>query len=212
MSFSDERKKYFKLGDAAGFSLIEKEFFAALEKAPINEDHAVEILVDRIRSMLCNFRFKKPLNDAFDIANNHALNCIELGYYPSHTKYLHWINDCLKCTDCILFIYMRDIVKQEISGGPEGPRERDIYNSYEQREEADLKKVGANYHRAYTLRNRFTHYKIITVDRRQKIRSMSKKEKIIRYDKFRDFIEKSLDIMVPRYRKAFPQHCTAKGK
>lgn len=210
MSFSDNKKKCFKLGNAAGFSRLEKAFLTTSEKPVINNDYAVEIFVDSIRTIFCNFRFKKPLKNMFEVARDHALNCIEMGHYPSHTKYLHWINDCLKCTDCILFIYMRDVANHKITGGLKGPKERDLYSAYQNRQESDLKRVGINHHRAYTFRNGFTHHKIVTINGKQEIRPMSKNNKIIKYNKFRELIKGSLDIMVSRFRKAFPTYCTDK--
>ena len=208
MSFSDQRKKCFKLGNATGFSNIEKSFFKTQENPPINENYAVEILVDRIRSTLCNFQFKESLNDAFSTAKDHALNCIELGYHPSPAKYKHWITDCLKCTDCILFVYMRDILKQKVTGAAKEPKERDIYNLYIFSSEADLKKVGSHHNNAYTLRNRFEHHRIVTINGRQEIHSMSVKLKIEKYKLFRNIMRESLDIMMSRFRKAFPRYCT----
>lgn len=208
MSYSDERKKYTVLGESSGILKFELAFLKQKSTVSINEDHAVELLVDELRRVLSKFHFKEPLGDEFDVAKEAALSCLDMrNPLPRQVRY--WIDDCLKCIDCILLVYMRDILKQSvpIPKGEKWAKERDVYNAYQSSAEDDLKKIGTICNQVYKIRSDLSHYQVVTVDGKRMIRSKSGKLllKIFRFT--RDRIKEPLDLVVPRYRKAFPQHC-----
>ena len=209
MSYSDEREKYSGLGQTGGILKLELAFLKQKPTISINEDHAVELLVDDLRRVLSNFRFKEPLSDEFETARDAALNCLE-NHNPLPRKVKHWVNDCLKCTDCILLVYIRDVLGQAIpiAIDKKWAHERDVYNGYLALQDADLRKVGAIHSRIYSLRSNLDHVQIVNEGGHRSIRKVSNKELSGKYNLIRRDIKDSLDIIITLYRKAFPQHCT----
>jgi hypothetical protein len=207
MSFSSDKAKYENLGPAAGLTSLERDHIVA-PTPTINPDHAVELLVDEIRTQLCQFRFKQPLGQDFETARDHAINCLETNEIMAR-KIHHWISDCIKCMDVILLVYMRDVLNTPIPKTKQHAKERDVYDCYEQHQDGDLVTVGGRMNAVYQKRSDpFEHSQVVTKNGRREIKRTTNKQKIEAYGLVRDFVRDSLDIMVPRYRAAFPAHCT----
>lgn len=209
MSYSDQREKYADLGQTNGISKLELAFLKQESTISINEDHAVELLVDELRRVLSKFRFKEPLGDAFEAARDAALNCLE-NRNPLPRRVKHWVSDCLKCTDCILLVYIRDVLKQAIPIAEEKKwaQERDVYNAYLALKDPNLRKVGAIHGRIYGVRSRMDHVQIVNEKGRRCIQRVSNKELNEKYNVVCKDFKESLDIIVDRYREAYPQHRT----
>lgn len=210
MNFTLQRDKYRELDRAAGLSPLEKAFLASPQESSFKEDEAVETLVDDITSQSCRFRFRKPLAGEFDEARDHALNCLEMGE-PHPRRVRHWVGDCLKCMDCLLLVYLRDVLKQavvvRIGRRPGQVAERDLYLTYKTMPDDDLQKVGKLFNGLYDERNGLEH-QVINAAGRAEIRPVPHSRLRQTYQSARDKVKASLGVMVPRYRKAFPRECT----
>jgi hypothetical protein len=205
MSFTEQKKKYGKMSHAAGLSTFDRVYLE--DSKGLDEEVVVELLVDEIRKAACKFKFKEPLGAEFAEARDHALNCLEMGDPPPR-KVHHWVSDCMKCVDCILLVYLRDILQRAVKSQGRWPKERDVYDAYEAIDDEELKRVGARCNAVYQTRsNPLEHHQVVTQDGKREIRRLSARRLIDTYEFVRGFIREGMDIMVPRYRDAFPSQC-----
>jgi len=205
MSFSAQRQKMLDQAVRPILSTFEENYLVAAK----TEDHdtAVERLVDHIRNVSCLFAFKNPLGTEFYVAKDHALNCLEIRIVPAR-RVKEWVNDCLKCMDCILLVYMRDILHDKIPPGVSGQiKERDVYDKYELRG-ADLARVGACFHAVYQKRSALEHVQFVSQDGQRHIREMNSKKRLQIHEFVVEQLKTALDVMIPLYRTAFPESCS----
>lgn len=209
MSYSDQKGKYVNLPLSAGPSSIDLQYVQKISNQPaIIEDHAVELLIDHVRKTACKFRFKKSLGQSFVTARDHAMNCLDLGDPPLPRKVRNWINDFLKCTDCILLVYLQEVLEKKITRKGHWLKERDLYDAYEALPEEALKRVGAIHAAVYQVRSaHFEHY--LKADDNGRIVIRQAGQSIIngKYEFVRNYFAESMGIMVSVYRERYPEHC-----
>lgn len=204
MNFSDQQSKYGTLADAGGLTRREKQY---LENPPpkLDENRAVELLVDAIRECECFFQFRQPLGTEFYVAKDHALNCLEHGTRVSPRKVRNWIGDCIKCVDVILLVYLRDVLNGAVPKN-RTIKERDVYDGYEELSDPEFKKVAARMNAIYQTRNKLEHNHF-QVGETRKIKKITSKETTRLYKFVRGYFKEVLGIMVSRYHDQFPTFC-----
>lgn len=204
MSFSTQRQKLIEQTARPVLNAFETAYL--VEAKAEDHDTAVERLVDHIRSTACCFTFKDPLGTEFYVAKDHALNCLEIRIVPAR-RVKEWINDCLKCMDCILLVYMRDVLCDPIPPGASGQiKERDVYDKYEQRGD-NLARVGACFHAVYQKRSELEHVQFVSQDGQRHIRELNSRKRMLIHEFVVEQLRTALDVMVPLYRTAFPESC-----
>lgn len=190
-----------------GVSRQERE---ALEEAcaPRDPDQCVEDLIDWIRECECMFGFKNSLGADFHDARDHALECLEIENpaVAAPRKIRYWIQECIKCYNSILLVYLREV--REINLEQSKPSERDIYSALEGLDDPELEEVGNWHHFLYTLRNNLEHRLKRNPDGTSKIHRVGNKEARKAFDLARPWLAKSGATMVARYREHFPECCT----
>ena len=206
MSFSAQRGKLVEQTLRPVLSPYEVAYLSAAELG--DTDTSIERLVDRIRKSACLFAFREPLGTEFYAARDYALNCLEIQMIqPRRVK--DWISDCLKCMDCVLLVYVRDVLHDTVPVGASGKvRERDVYSRCEQRG-GDLARVGICFHNVYQKRSELEHVQVVTEDGQRRIREISGKKKLQAHGFAVQQLTKALDVMIPLYRPAFPSACTS---
>ena len=204
MSFSEQRKMMSAQTRRSVLSPFEQEY---LGKEDFDySDKAVENLVDRICAKKCLFAFKVPLKRDFYTAKDHALNCLEV-VNISPRKVKDWISNCIKCMDCILLVYMRDVLKEAVPPQREGrPRERELYDKYEEKD-GDLEIIGICFNSVYQVRSSLEHVHEVGDGGNRYIKELSGKKKMSYYELSVKQVEKALGVIVPLYRTAFPACC-----
>ena len=206
MSFTAQRQKILEQTQRQVLSPYEMAYLSAADLG--DTDAAVERLVDRIRQSACLFAFREPLGSEFFAARDYALNCLEIcTIQPRRVK--EWISDCLKCMDCVLLVYVRDVLRDAVPVGANGQvRERDVYSRYEQRG-GDLALVGICFHNVYQKRSELEHVQVVTEDGQRRIREMSGKKKLQSHGFAVQQLAKALEVMIPLYKTAFPSACAS---
>lgn len=210
MSYSDQKGKYDGLPASSGPSVIDLQYLRKQAVQPvIDEDHAVEILIDQIRGTPCGFLFKRPLGADFATARDHAMNCLELGNPPLPRRVRNWINDFLKCTDCILLVYLQNVIGKKVPRNGKWPKERDLYDMYESLPDESLKRVGVVHNAIYQTRSEyFEHYlKHDPTTGRINIRRSGDAFVANKYEFVRSYFSESMGTMVSVYRTRFPDCC-----
>lgn len=209
MSYSDQKGKYVNLPVSAGPSSFDLQYLQQRRGQPvIIEDHAVELLIDCVRRSPCEFHFEKPLGYTFPTARDHAMNCLELGDPPLSRKVRNWINDFLKCADCILLVYLQDVLGKKISRKGNWLKERDLYAAYEALPDENMKRVGAIHAAVYQVRSaHFEHYLKPDADGKIVIRQSGHSFVKNKYDFVRGYFAESMGIMLALYRVRYPDYC-----
>ena len=173
-----------------------------------DEDRCIEELVDSIRDCECMFAFKEPLRSGFYGIKGHARNCLEIPFPITPRKIGDWLTNCIKCYDCILLVYLQDVLGEYPKNSGPITGERDVYYAYEALPDEELKEVGELHNYIYQIRNKLTHVQKETKSGRRELCEISnKKKKQYFYTVFK-MLRKSSETMVNKYRSKFPEHCT----
>ena len=207
MRFSDYKSKYNSIGPASGVNSVEKGFLKSSQQSNIDEDSAVELLIYEIRSICCNFLFKIPLGKNYEVARNHALLCLEIKTV-NHPRYVKpWLSECLKCIDVLLIVYINDVLSENVKFYDRKLKETDVYKHLAYSKNEKLKQIGNKLNVVYQERNFLEHRQIVDDKGKRQIKKISNSRIMKKYKFVREYIQESLDILVPLYRKAFPTAC-----
>lgn len=140
-------------------------------------------------------------------ARDHALECLSVTNIIPR-KVWHWIGNCLKCTDCILLVYIREVLSETVETRPDGKiRERDVYLKCEALG-SKLGVVGKKCGDVYNKRNQLEHVQIVNEGGQRQIRKVPNKKKIKAYEFTISAMAEVFHVMIPLYRAAFPEACT----
>lgn len=211
MSYSESKKKYGNLKPASGVRDFEKLYLENPLRISIDEDFAVELLVDEIRECFCYFAFKDSLKNNFHEAKERAVNCLELGDVVPRRVH-NWVEDCLKCVDVLILVYLVDVLKVKVSGKGDSAKERDVYSFCEQLSDEQMAVLAEKMHSVYQTRSHLLHRQVVENDGQRVIEKLSNKQRLSAYEFAKGCIREALNVLVPKYRSAFPEHCTNEGQ
>ena len=206
MNFSDRKAKFDKLCATSTVRSFEKEFLLNPSELKIDHDRAVEIFIDHVRKDKCCFEFKTPLGKDFYHAKDRAINCLEMGEVPPR-KVHQWIVDCLEVMNVLLIVYLKEVKGEKLDKKYSWAKERDVYDCCQDMSDPEMKEVGSKLEGVYQKRSSHLHIQKVENGQRE-IKKLSNKQSNRNYALARGWVKDALTILVPRYRKAYPDYCT----
>ena len=212
MNFS-EQKDYLNSIGGKVFTSFENDYL----NDPFfqNEEEIIEHLIDHIIQNPCMFHFKIPLGGDYYEAKNYALNafdCLSRKNFNGKKniiprKISDWIRNVIKCLDRLLIVYLYDVKEKNIDGEYfYNIKERDIYNTFE-KFEGDLKIIGEKCNAIYSARSELEHDLSKKIEGRLVFKKKSSKLLYSKYESVNNNLIKIFNILVPLYKKHFPEYC-----
>jgi hypothetical protein len=115
--------------------------------------------------------------------------------------------------DVLVLVYLRDVLRETITGRTAKPKERDVYDHCQKMGDAEMYQIGIKLEAVYQQRSDpLVHLQIVNDNNERHIRQISRKQKLRIYNVCRGYVREALDILVRRYRSSFPEHCTDKNE
>lgn len=159
-------------------------------------EHLFQDLINR--ELDVNIRTYLKERDAYQIANDYALECIEPAFYKTNihgARIKEWTSSALKCFDIFLIRLINDYLNEKIKKSGSKLKERDVYTHLINKGE-HYYEIGISFQTIYQKRNDFTHIQYETKDGYRYLKKWSRSK----YDISRDLIlsqfEKALNALV----------------
>ena len=173
-SIQDYKRVYLSTDVIRSIEQLNKKFVEHLFQDLINKELDI------------NIRTYLNERDAYQIANDYALECIEPAFYKTNihgARIKEWTSSALKCFDVFLIKLINDYLKEKINKSGHNLKERDVYIHLINKGEIYYE-VGIAFQTIYQIRNDFTHIQYETKDGYRQLKKWSRS----RYDFKRDLI------------------------
>lgn len=159
-------------------------------------EHLFQDLINR--ELDVNIRAYLKEHEAYQIANDFALECIEPAFYKTNihgARIKEWTSSALKCFDVFLIKLINDYLNEKIRKSGSKLKERDVYTHLINKGE-HYYEIGIAFQTIYQTRNNFAHIQYETKDGYRNLKKWSRSK----YDNSRDLIlvqfEKALNVLV----------------
>ncbi len=173
-SIQDYKRVYLSSDVIRSLEQLNKKFVEHLFQDLINKD------------LEANIRAYLKEREAYQIANDFALECIEPAFYKTNihgARIKEWTSSALKCFDVFLIKLVNDYLKEKIRKSSSKLKERDVYNHLINKG-GQYYEIGISFQTIYQTRNDFTHIQYETKDGYRHLKKWSKSK----YDTSRDLI------------------------
>jgi hypothetical protein len=185
-SIQDYKRVYLSSDVMQSIDQLNKKFVEHLFQDLINKELDV------------NIRTYLKERDAYQIANDFALECIEPAFYKTNihgARIKDWTSSALKCFDVFLIKLINQYLNEKIRKSSSKPKESDVYTHLINKGE-HYYEIGMAFKTIYQTRNDFTHIQYETKDGYRHLKKWSRSK----YDMSRDLIleqfEKGLNALI----------------
>lgn len=185
-SIQDYKRVYLSSDVIRSIDQLNKKFVEHLFQDLINKELDV------------NIRTYLKERDAYQIANDFALECIEPAFYKTNihgSRIKDWTSSALKCFDIFLIKLINDHLNEKIKKSGSKLNERDVYTHLIKKDK-HYYDIGIAFQTIYQTRNDFTHIQYEKKDGYRYLKKWSRSK----YDNARDLIleqfEKGLNALI----------------